>query len=112
MRKILELRLFSTNGNQHFSTDRSTFAAELSNGVHLCNFVNHLRPRSVPVVLTPLNPQVPLTTAKAKRNIENFVSACRRNCIPETFPLGEKAMAAILFLAFIFFIPVAYLCHI
>ena len=52
--------------------------AALKNGVVLCHFANHLRPRSVSSINVH-SPAVPkLTMAKCRRNVENFLEACRR----------------------------------
>ncbi|XP_057694390.1 DISP complex protein LRCH3 isoform X2 [Corythoichthys intestinalis] len=52
--------------------------AALTDGVVLCHLANHVRPRSVPSIHVP-SPAVPkLTMAKCRRNVENFLEACRR----------------------------------
>ncbi|KAH7729089.1 Leucine rich repeat 4 [Aphelenchoides avenae] len=84
MRKLLEEKLTLDGVSLQLPADRATLAAELANGVHLCNYANQLRSRSVPVVLTTMAPQTSLSVAKAKRNVENFISACRRYCVPES----------------------------
>ncbi|KAL3846998.1 hypothetical protein ACJMK2_017937 [Sinanodonta woodiana] len=50
----------------------------LSDGVLLCHLANQIRPRSVASVHVP-SPAVPkLTTAKCRRNVDNFLDACRK----------------------------------
>jgi len=50
----------------------------LSDGVVLCHMANHVSPRAVNSIHVP-SPAVPkLSSAKCRRNVENFVSACRK----------------------------------
>ncbi|XP_057595218.1 DISP complex protein LRCH3 isoform X2 [Hippopotamus amphibius kiboko] len=57
--------------------------AALTDGVVLCHLANHVRPRSVPSVHVP-SPAVPkLTMAKCRRNVENFLEACRKIGVPQ-----------------------------
>ncbi|KAM9610121.1 leucine-rich repeat and calponin homology domain-containing protein 1 isoform 2-T2 [Trichechus inunguis] len=60
--------------------------AALMDGVVLCHLVNHIRPRSVASIHVP-SPAVPkLSMAKCRRNVENFLEACRKLGVPE--PVG------------------------
>jgi len=53
-------------------------SAALADGVILCHVANHVRPRAVPSIHVP-SPSVPkLNTAKCRRNVENFLLACRK----------------------------------
>ncbi|XP_067325747.1 leucine-rich repeat and calponin homology domain-containing protein 4 isoform X4 [Anolis sagrei] len=55
----------------------------LANGVVLCQLVNHLHPRSVPFIHVP-SPAVPkLNVVKSRKNVENFLAACRQLGVPE-----------------------------
>ncbi|XP_031219544.1 DISP complex protein LRCH3 isoform X3 [Mastomys coucha] len=55
----------------------------LTDGVVLCHLANHVRPRSVPSIHVP-SPAVPkLTMAKCRRNVENFLDACRKIGVPQ-----------------------------
>ncbi|KAF1429089.1 Leucine-rich repeat and calponin homology domain-containing protein 1, partial [Spheniscus humboldti] len=55
----------------------------LMDGVVLCHLVNHVCPRSVGSIHVP-SPAVPkLSMAKCRRNVENFLDACRKLGIPE-----------------------------
>lgn len=55
----------------------------LMDGVVLCHLVNHIRPRSVGSIHVP-SPAVPkLSMAKCRRNVENFLDACRKMGVPE-----------------------------
>ncbi|KAM6177881.1 leucine-rich repeat and calponin homology domain-containing protein 1 [Rhynchocyon petersi] len=57
--------------------------AALMDGVVLCHLVNHVRPRSVASIHVP-SPAVPkLSMAKCRRNVENFLEACRKLGVPE-----------------------------
>ncbi|XP_074073207.1 leucine-rich repeat and calponin homology domain-containing protein 1 isoform X4 [Macrotis lagotis] len=57
--------------------------AALMDGVVLCHLVNHIRPRSVASIHVP-SPAVPkLSMAKCRRNVENFLDACRKLGVPE-----------------------------
>uniref|UniRef100_A0A672Z956 Leucine-rich repeats and calponin homology (CH) domain containing 3 n=1 Tax=Sphaeramia orbicularis TaxID=375764 RepID=A0A672Z956_9TELE len=62
----------------------SDLGAALTDGVVLCHLANHVRPRSVPSIHVP-SPAVPkLTMAKCRRNVENFLEACRRIGVPQS----------------------------
>ncbi|KAH3811915.1 hypothetical protein DPMN_140332 [Dreissena polymorpha] len=55
----------------------------LSDGVLLCHLANQIRPRSVASVHVP-SPAVPkLTLPKCRKNVENFLEACRKIGIPK-----------------------------
>ncbi|MBN3272366.1 LRCH1 protein, partial [Polyodon spathula] len=57
--------------------------SSLMDGVVLCHLVNHIRPRSVVSIHVP-SPAVPkLSMAKCRRNVENFLDACRKMGVPE-----------------------------
>ncbi|KAG7471000.1 hypothetical protein MATL_G00119840 [Megalops atlanticus] len=76
LRKNIESRLKVTLPND--------LGAALTDGVVLCHLANHVRPRSVPSIHVP-SPAVPkLTMAKCRRNVENFLEACRRIGVPQT----------------------------
>ncbi|XP_071797898.1 leucine-rich repeat and calponin homology domain-containing protein 1-like isoform X4 [Asterias amurensis] len=50
--------------------------AALEDGVVLCHFMNNVFPHAVPTIHVP-SPAVPkLTSAKCRRNVENFLKAC------------------------------------
>merc|ERR1712013_887308 len=53
-------------------------AASLTDGVVLCHIANHCSPRSVSSIHVP-SPAVPkLSAAKCRRNVDNFLAACRK----------------------------------
>ncbi|XP_055868151.1 leucine-rich repeat and calponin homology domain-containing protein-like isoform X9 [Biomphalaria glabrata] len=53
-------------------------AEALRDGVVLCHLANQIRPRSVGSIHVP-SPAVPkLTVAKCRRNVDNFLDACRK----------------------------------
>ncbi|XP_072301395.1 leucine-rich repeat and calponin homology domain-containing protein 1 [Eucyclogobius newberryi] len=57
--------------------------SSLMDGVVLCHLANHIRPRSVASIHVA-SPAVPkLSMAKCRRNVENFLDACRRIGVPE-----------------------------
>ncbi|XP_072264449.1 DISP complex protein LRCH3 isoform X16 [Pyxicephalus adspersus] len=61
----------------------SDLGAALTDGVVLCHLANHVRPRSVPSIHVP-SPAVPkLTMAKCRRNVENFLEACKKIGVPQ-----------------------------
>uniref|UniRef100_A0A9J8B755 Calponin-homology (CH) domain-containing protein n=1 Tax=Cyprinus carpio carpio TaxID=630221 RepID=A0A9J8B755_CYPCA len=63
----------------------SDLGAALTDGVVLCHLANHVCPRSIPSIHVP-SPAVPkLTMAKCRRNVENFLEACRRIGVPQVF---------------------------
>uniref|UniRef100_A0A8C2ZH16 Calponin-homology (CH) domain-containing protein n=1 Tax=Cyclopterus lumpus TaxID=8103 RepID=A0A8C2ZH16_CYCLU len=52
--------------------------AALMDGVVLCHLANHICPRSVASIHVP-SPAVPkLSMAKCRRNVENFLDACKK----------------------------------
>uniref|UniRef100_A0A3B3U5E8 Calponin-homology (CH) domain-containing protein n=1 Tax=Poecilia latipinna TaxID=48699 RepID=A0A3B3U5E8_9TELE len=56
--------------------------SSLMDGVVLCHLANHIRPRSVASIHVP-SPAVPkLSMAKCRRNVENFLDACRKIGVP------------------------------
>ncbi|XP_046700983.1 leucine-rich repeat and calponin homology domain-containing protein 1 isoform X3 [Silurus meridionalis] len=58
--------------------------SSLMDGVVLCHLANHVRPRSVVSIHVP-SPAVPkLSMAKCRRNVENFLDACRKIGVPES----------------------------
>nr|XP_021330263.1 leucine-rich repeat and calponin homology domain-containing protein 2 isoform X1 [Danio rerio]XP_021332223.1 leucine-rich repeat and calponin homology domain-containing protein 2 isoform X1 [Danio rerio] len=57
--------------------------AALMDGVVLCHLANHIRPRSVASIHVP-SPAVPkLSMAKCRRNVENFLDACKKLGVPQ-----------------------------
>ncbi|XP_068812730.1 leucine-rich repeat and calponin homology domain-containing protein 2 isoform X2 [Struthio camelus] len=55
----------------------------LMDGVVLCHLANHIRPRSVASIHVP-SPAVPkLSMAKCRRNVENFLDACKKLGVPQ-----------------------------
>ncbi|XP_026879086.2 leucine-rich repeat and calponin homology domain-containing protein 1 isoform X2 [Electrophorus electricus] len=58
--------------------------SSLMDGVVLCHLANHIRPRSVASIHVP-SPAVPkLSMAKCRRNVENFLDACKKMGVPES----------------------------
>ncbi|XP_053696999.1 leucine-rich repeat and calponin homology domain-containing protein isoform X2 [Sabethes cyaneus] len=58
-------------------------APALTDGVVLCHLANHVRPRSVGSIHVP-SPAVPkLTMARCRRNVDNFLDACRKIGVDE-----------------------------
>ncbi|KAF7278087.1 leucine-rich-repeats and calponin homology domain protein isoform X2 [Rhynchophorus ferrugineus] len=58
-------------------------ASALTDGVVLCHLANHIKPRSVASIHVP-SPAVPkLTMARCRRNVENFIEACRKIGVDE-----------------------------
>lgn len=57
--------------------------AALMDGVVLCHLVNHIRPRSVLSIHVPSLAVPKLSMAKCRRNVENFLEACRKMGVPE-----------------------------
>ncbi|KAF5295051.1 hypothetical protein FQR65_LT10604 [Abscondita terminalis] len=75
LRVIIETRL-----KMVLPDDLST---ALTDGVVLCHLANHIRPRSVASIHVP-SPAVPkLTMARCRRNVDNFIEACRRIGVDE-----------------------------
>ncbi|VDN56858.1 unnamed protein product [Dracunculus medinensis] len=78
MRKAIEQRL-----NTELPKDREQLAISLADGIHLCNFANQIRPKTISSVLLRPSQEASLSSPKCRRNIENFLNACRRLGIPE-----------------------------
>lgn len=58
-------------------------APALTDGVVLCHLANYVRPRSVASIHVP-SPAVPkLTMARCRRNVDNFLEACRKIGVEE-----------------------------
>ncbi|XP_016835721.2 leucine-rich repeat and calponin homology domain-containing protein 1 isoform X1 [Cricetulus griseus] len=75
LRESIEMRLKVTL--------HEDLGAALMDGVVLCHLANHIRPRSVASIHVP-SPAVPkLSMAKCRRNVENFLEACRKLGVPE-----------------------------
>ncbi|KAH0626017.1 hypothetical protein JD844_000714 [Phrynosoma platyrhinos] len=75
LRKAIESRLNITLAED--------LGEALANGVILCQLVNNLHPRSIPFIHVP-SPAVPkLNAVKSRKNVENFLVACRQLGIPE-----------------------------
>ncbi|XP_065073907.1 leucine-rich repeat and calponin homology domain-containing protein isoform X2 [Ochlerotatus camptorhynchus] len=75
LRQIIETRLKMTLPED--------IAPALTDGVVLCHLANHVRPRSVGSIHVP-SPAVPkLTMARCRRNVDNFLDACRRIGVDE-----------------------------
>ncbi|XP_061379143.1 leucine-rich repeat and calponin homology domain-containing protein isoform X2 [Danaus plexippus] len=75
LRTIIESRLKMSLPEQ--------LAPVLSDGVVLCHLANHVRPRAVASVHVPSPAQPKLTMARCRRNVDNFLEACRRIGVEE-----------------------------
>ncbi|XP_041968911.1 leucine-rich repeat and calponin homology domain-containing protein isoform X2 [Aricia agestis] len=58
-------------------------APALADGVVLCHLANHVRPRAVASVHVPSPAQPKLTMARCRRNVDNFLEACRKIGVEE-----------------------------
>ncbi|XP_055296171.1 leucine-rich repeat and calponin homology domain-containing protein isoform X2 [Sitodiplosis mosellana] len=75
LRKSIESRLKMTLPKD--------IGSALTDGVVLCHLANHVRPRSVGSIHVP-SPAVPkLTMARCRRNVDNFLDACRKIGVDE-----------------------------
>ncbi|KAL3283321.1 hypothetical protein HHI36_006469 [Cryptolaemus montrouzieri] len=76
LRNIIETRLKMALPND--------LASSLTDGVVLCHLANHIKPRSVASIHVP-SPAVPkLTMARCRRNVDNFIEACKKIGVDET----------------------------
>ncbi|CAK1549650.1 unnamed protein product [Leptosia nina] len=75
LRSIIESRLKMSLPEQ--------LAPVLADGVVLCHLANQLRPRSVASVHVPSPAQPKLTMARCRRNVDNFLEACRKIGVEE-----------------------------
>ncbi|XP_039764903.1 leucine-rich repeat and calponin homology domain-containing protein isoform X2 [Pararge aegeria] len=75
LRAIIESRLKMSLPDQ--------LAPVLADGVVLCHLANHVRPRSVASVHVPSPAQPKLTMARCRRNVDNFLEACRKIGVEE-----------------------------
>ncbi|XP_070538659.1 DISP complex protein LRCH3-like isoform X15 [Ptychodera flava] len=74
LRRIIESRLKVTLPDD--------LPAALTDGVVLCHLANNIRPHAITSIHVP-SPAVPkLTLAKCRRNVENFIEACRKIGVP------------------------------
>lgn len=55
----------------------------LVDGVVLCHLANQVQPRAVASIHVPSAATPKLTLAKCRRNVENFLNACRQLGVPE-----------------------------
>ncbi|XP_059484814.1 leucine-rich repeat and calponin homology domain-containing protein isoform X2 [Neocloeon triangulifer] len=55
----------------------------LQDGIVLCHLANHVRPRAVASVHVPSPGMPKLPMARCRKNVENFLEACRRIGVPE-----------------------------
>ncbi|KAH8308063.1 hypothetical protein KR059_005825 [Drosophila kikkawai] len=75
LRSIIETRLKMT-----LPVD---IASALTDGVILCHLANYVRPRSVASIHVPSPGVNKLTMARCRRNVDNFLEACRRIGVDE-----------------------------
>ncbi|XP_045537695.1 leucine-rich repeat and calponin homology domain-containing protein isoform X2 [Papilio machaon] len=75
LRTIIESRLKMSLPEQ--------VAPVLADGVVLCHLANHVRPRAVASVHVPSPAQPKLTMARCRRNVDNFLEACRKIGVEE-----------------------------
>ncbi|XP_075394274.1 leucine-rich repeat and calponin homology domain-containing protein 2 isoform X2 [Tenrec ecaudatus] len=75
--------------------------AALMDGVVLCHLANHIRPRSVASIHVPSAAVPKLSMAKCRRNVENFLDACKklgvsqeRLCLPHHI-LEERGLVKV-----------------
>uniref|UniRef100_A0A0K0FTR3 Calponin-homology (CH) domain-containing protein n=1 Tax=Strongyloides venezuelensis TaxID=75913 RepID=A0A0K0FTR3_STRVS len=84
MKKLLGLKFLAV-------TKEDEISKQLSSGVLLCNFVNKLKPRTIPVVMASLSPSQPVPLPKAKKNAENYVNAAKKLGLSENnLPTPEE----------------------
>lgn len=58
-------------------------ATALQDGVVLCHLANHVRPRSVASIHVPSATTPKLTVTRCRRNVDNFLDACRKIGVDE-----------------------------
>ncbi|XP_059059398.1 leucine-rich repeat and calponin homology domain-containing protein isoform X2 [Achroia grisella] len=61
----------------------SALPAVLADGVVLCHLANHVRPRAIASIHVPSPAQPKLTMARCRRNVDNFLEACRKIGVEE-----------------------------
>ncbi|CAJ0583368.1 unnamed protein product, partial [Mesorhabditis spiculigera] len=76
--------IFKSRLGLDLNPKQDELAAQLCDGIHLCNFTNALKVKVVGSVYTPTDDK-PLPSPKAKRNVENFIIACRKLGVPESY---------------------------
>jgi uncharacterized protein YaaW (UPF0174 family) len=54
------------------------FGMALSDGVILCHLMNQIFPRAIQIIHVPTMAVPKLSLAKCRKNVENFIDACRR----------------------------------
>ncbi|XP_075152018.1 leucine-rich-repeats and calponin homology domain protein isoform X2 [Haematobia irritans] len=75
LRNIIETRLKTTLPED--------IASALTDGVILCHLANYVRPRSVASIHVPSPGVSKLTMARCRRNVDNFLEACRKIGVDE-----------------------------
>ncbi|XP_037928211.1 leucine-rich repeat and calponin homology domain-containing protein isoform X2 [Teleopsis dalmanni] len=75
LRSIIETRLKMTLPED--------IASALTDGVILCHLANYVRPRSVASIHVPSPGVSKLTMARCRRNVDNFLEACRKIGVDE-----------------------------
>ncbi|KNC34148.1 hypothetical protein FF38_08317 [Lucilia cuprina] len=75
LRSIIETRLKMTLPDD--------IASALTDGVILCHLANYVRPRSVASIHVPSPGVSKLTMARCRRNVDNFLEACRKIGVDE-----------------------------
>uniref|UniRef100_A0A0N5BY06 Calponin-homology (CH) domain-containing protein n=1 Tax=Strongyloides papillosus TaxID=174720 RepID=A0A0N5BY06_STREA len=81
MKKLLGLKLLAV-------TKEDEISKQLSSGVLLCNFVNKLKPRTIPVVMASLSPSQPVPLPEAKKMLKIMLMQPRNLVSQRSF--GEK----------------------
>ncbi|TMW44125.1 hypothetical protein DOY81_010795 [Sarcophaga bullata] len=77
LRSIIETRLKMTLPED--------IASALTDGVILCHLANYVRPRSVASIHVPSPGVSKLTMARCRRNVDNFLEACRKIGVDENY---------------------------
>ncbi|CAB0042544.1 unnamed protein product [Trichogramma brassicae] len=60
-------------------------ASALMDGVILCHLANFIKPRSIASIHVPSAAVPKLSMARCRRNVDNFLDACRKNGVNENF---------------------------
>lgn len=58
-------------------------ASSLQDGVYLCHLANYVKPRSVASIHVPSATTPKLTVTRCRRNVDNFLDACRKIGVDE-----------------------------
>jgi hypothetical protein len=85
LKKIIEtkLKIQLPAVMQSALSSQDELGVALADGVILCHLMNQIMPRAIQLIHVPTLAVPKLSLAKCRKNVENFIDACRRLGLPE-----------------------------